>query len=53
VAVAAVGLIPLATEMPALAALGVLAGLLVALVTYERIRFHDTRARLRERLVHP
>ncbi len=42
-------LIPLAVEVPALAALGVLAALLVGLVVYEVTRFGEARERLRSR----
>jgi low temperature requirement protein LtrA len=40
-------LIPVATAIPALAALGLVAALTVALVTFEAIHFHESRARLR------
>jgi low temperature requirement protein LtrA len=46
-AVVAVALIPVATEVPALATLGILAALLVALVAYEAIRFAEARDRVR------
>ena len=45
-------LIPLAVEVPALAALGGLAALLVGLVAYEVIRFGEARERLRRKLLH-
>jgi low temperature requirement protein LtrA len=45
-------LIPLAVEIPALAALGGLAALLVGLVAYEVTRFGEARERLRRRLLH-
>ena len=45
-------LIPLAVEVPALAALGGLAALLVGLVAYEVTRFGEARERLRRRLLH-
>jgi low temperature requirement protein LtrA len=45
-------LIPLAVEVPALAALGGLAVLLVGLVAYEVTRFGEARERLRRRLLH-
>jgi low temperature requirement protein LtrA len=45
-------LIPLVTEMPALAALALQTALLTGLVVYERVRFGEARARLRERLLH-
>jgi hypothetical protein len=40
-------LIPAALELPALASLGIVAGLMIGLVTYEAIRFAEPRARLR------
>ena len=45
-------LIPLAVEVPALAALAGLAALLVGLVAYELARFGEARERLRSRLLH-
>lgn len=42
-----VATIPLAREIPALASLGVVAGIVVALVAYESIRFREARRRLR------
>jgi low temperature requirement protein LtrA len=45
-------LIPLAVEVPALAALAILAALLVGLVAYEVTRFGEARERLRRRLLH-
>jgi low temperature requirement protein LtrA len=45
-------LIPLAVEIPALAALAGLAALLVGLVAYEVARFGEARERLRRRLLH-
>ena len=45
-------LIPLAVEVPALAALAGLAALLVGLVAYEVTRFGEARDRLRRRLLH-
>jgi low temperature requirement protein LtrA len=45
-------LIPVAVEVPALAALAGLAAILVGLVTYEVKRFGATRERLRRRLLH-
>ena len=44
-------LLPLGTSMPALAALGMLAGVLVALVVYEVIRYSDVRERVRHQVV--
>ena len=43
-------LIPLAVAIPALAALAILAGVLVALIAYEAIRFADARDRIRHEL---
>ena len=45
-------LILLAVEIPALATLAILAGVLVALVAYEAIHFGEARERLRRRLLH-
>ena len=45
-------LIPVAVEVPALAALGGLAAILVGLVAYEVKRFGEARERLRRRLLH-
>jgi len=45
-------LVPLAVELPALASVAILAGVLVGLVAYETIRFGETRERLRRRLLH-
>ena len=42
-ALVALALIPLAEEMAALATLGILAALLVALIVYESIRFAELR----------
>jgi low temperature requirement protein LtrA len=42
-----VALIPAATHLPALAALGLLTAILVVLIAYEAIRFADARARIR------
>jgi len=50
-AVVCLALLPATTAMPALAALGLLAGLLAGLVAYERIRFAEARARLRSELL--
>ena len=50
VAAAALVLIPAATALDALPALALVAGLLVALTTYEVIRFREPRARLRASL---
>jgi hypothetical protein len=49
-AVVLVALIPAAVELPALATLGILAALLVALIAYESIRFADLRDRLRHQV---
>jgi hypothetical protein len=43
-------LIPVAVEIPALAALAVVAGLLALLIAYEAIRFADARDRIRHQL---
>jgi low temperature requirement protein LtrA len=50
VAAACVVLIPLATHVPALLTLSVLAGLLLALILYERVRFAELRQRLRHQV---
>ena len=44
-------LLPLGTSMPALATLGMLAGVLVALVIYEVVRYSDVRERVRHQVV--
>jgi len=49
-AVVCVVLIPLATTVPALLSLGLLAAVLVVLVVYESIRFAELRDRLRHQL---
>ena len=43
-------LVPLARELPALASLAVLVGVLCALIAYEAIRFSDARDRIRHQL---
>jgi low temperature requirement protein LtrA len=43
-------LVPLAIELPALATLGILAAVLVALISYEMVRFAELRDRLRHQL---
>ena len=43
-------LIPAATELPALATLAILAGLMVGLVTYEALMYADARDRIRHQL---
>jgi low temperature requirement protein LtrA len=43
-------LIPVAVEIPALAALAIVAGILVALIVYEAIRFSEARDRVRHEL---
>jgi low temperature requirement protein LtrA len=43
-------LIPLGKEIPALAALGVLVGILALLIAYEAIRFSEARDRIRHQL---
>jgi low temperature requirement protein LtrA len=50
VAVLLFALIPLGEEIPALASLGVLAGLLAALIAYEAVHFADARDRIRHQL---
>ena len=47
-----VALIPVATELAALATLAILAALLVALIVYESIRFAELRDRLRHQVAH-
>jgi low temperature requirement protein LtrA len=49
-AVVLVALVPVAVELPALATLAVLAGILTALITYEAVRFADARDRVRHQL---
>jgi low temperature requirement protein LtrA len=44
-------LIPVAAEVPALATIGLLAGVLSALVTYERLRYAESRERVRRELL--
>jgi low temperature requirement protein LtrA len=46
-AAACVALVPLATEIPALASLGAVAALSAALIAFEAIRYRDARARVR------
>jgi low temperature requirement protein LtrA len=50
VALLLLALIPLAVEIPALAALGLVAALLALLIAYEAIRFADARDRVRHEL---
>ncbi len=50
VAVLLVALIPLGAELPALATLGVLAGILAALIAFEALRYAEARARVRHEL---
>ena len=45
-----VALIPVATELPALATLGLLAVVLAALIAYEALRFAEARDRVRHQL---
>ena len=47
-----VALIPVATELAALATLAILAALLVALIVYESVRFAELRDRLRHQVAH-
>jgi low temperature requirement protein LtrA len=49
-AVVLVALVPVAVELPALATLGVLAGVLGVLVAYEAVRFSEARDRVRHQL---
>jgi low temperature requirement protein LtrA len=49
-AVVCVALIPLALEIASLATLAILAAVLVALLVYESIRFHELRDRLRHQV---
>ena len=44
-------LVPAALELPSLATLAILAGILVALISYEAIRFAEARDRVRHRLL--
>ena len=50
VAIVLCALVPLATTIPALLALGLTAALMVALLTYEFVRYHEARERLRHAL---
>ncbi|HEV7496252.1 low temperature requirement protein A [Baekduia sp.] len=50
VAVVLLALIPVATVIPALLAMAIVAALMVALLSYEFIRFHEARERLRHAL---
>jgi low temperature requirement protein LtrA len=52
VGVLLLALIPLGSELAALATVGILAALLAALIVYEAARFAEARARLRYRLLH-
>jgi low temperature requirement protein LtrA len=52
VAALLVALIPLAVELPALATLGLLAGILAALIAFEAVRFAEARDRVRHELEH-
>jgi low temperature requirement protein LtrA len=49
-AVLLLALIPVAAELPALATLGILTGVLVALIAYEALRFAEARDRVRHQL---
>jgi low temperature requirement protein LtrA len=49
-AVILLALLPAATTLPALATLGLLAGLLAALIAYEALRYSDSRERIRHEL---
>jgi low temperature requirement protein LtrA len=48
-----VALVPVAVEVPALATLGIVTGVLLALIAYETIRFAELRERLRHQLAEP
>ena len=50
VAVLLVALIPLGVELPALATLGILAGILAALIAFEALRYAEARDRVRHEL---
>jgi low temperature requirement protein LtrA len=52
-AVLLIALVPAGMELPALATLGLLAGILASLVVYEVLRFAELRARLRAELLAP
>ena len=45
-------LLPVAVELPALASLAIVAGVLCALVTYEALRFAEARDRVRHQIEH-
>jgi low temperature requirement protein LtrA len=47
------GLVPLGTELPALATVAIVAGLLAALIVIETVRFAELRDRLRHQVAHP
>jgi low temperature requirement protein LtrA len=49
-AIVLVALVPVAVEVPALATLALLAGLLTALIAYEALRFAEARDRIRHEL---
>jgi low temperature requirement protein LtrA len=51
-AVLLVALVPAAVELPSLAALGMLAAVLTALIVYEAVRFAEARDRVRHQLAH-
>jgi low temperature requirement protein LtrA len=48
-----VALVPVAVEVPALATLGIVTGVLLALIAYETIRFAELRERLRHQVAEP
>jgi low temperature requirement protein LtrA len=50
VAILLLALVPLATTIPALVAMAIVTALMVALLSYEFIRFHEARERLRHAL---
>ncbi len=49
-AILLVALVPAAVELPALATLGILAGVLAVLIAYETVHFAELRDRLRHEL---
>jgi low temperature requirement protein LtrA len=51
-AILLLALLPASIELPSVATLGILAGVLVALILYEMVRFAEQRARLRSQLLH-
>ena len=49
-AIVLVAILPVAVELPALATLGIVAAVLVALIAYEAVRFAEARDRIRHQL---